>query len=88
MEFRSEVLMSQTVDPIGVCFNLSSSLLYNRLMTQKLYCYVDESGQDTGGKIFIVSVVVTKTEKEKEQSRLLGEFVYQHTCHTQKKPNA
>jgi hypothetical protein len=31
---------------------------------QKLYCYVDESGQDTGGKFFIVSVVVTDHERD------------------------
>lgn len=32
---------------------------------QKLYCYVDESGQDTKGDIFIVSVVVTSKERDK-----------------------
>lgn len=26
---------------------------------QKLYCYVDESGQDTSGALFLVSVVIT-----------------------------
>lgn len=26
---------------------------------QKLYCYVDETGQDTEGRLFLVSVVVT-----------------------------
>lgn len=31
---------------------------------QKLYCYVDENGQDTQGKIFIVSVIVTGTERD------------------------
>lgn len=31
---------------------------------QKLYCYVDENGQDTKGKIFIVTVVVTGTERD------------------------
>ena len=25
---------------------------------QKIYCFVDETGQDTGGKLFLVSVVV------------------------------
>lgn len=30
---------------------------------QKLYCYVDESGQDTKGDIFIVSIVVTGKER-------------------------
>lgn len=32
-------------------------------MTQKLYCYIDETGQDTKGDIFIVSVVVTKENR-------------------------
>ncbi|MCL5406940.1 MAG: DUF3800 domain-containing protein [Patescibacteria group bacterium] len=32
-------------------------------MTQKLYCYVDETGQDTKGEIFIVSIVVTKDNR-------------------------
>lgn len=31
---------------------------------QKLYCYVDENGQDTKGDIFIVSVVVTSRERD------------------------
>jgi len=30
----------------------------------KLYCYVDETGQDTQGDLFIVSVVVTEAERE------------------------
>ena len=37
----------------------------NRLVkTQKVYCYVDESGQDTKGDVFIVSVVVTSKERD------------------------
>ena len=31
---------------------------------QKLYCYVDETGQDTKGKLFIVSVVITQEDRE------------------------
>lgn len=31
---------------------------------QKLYCYVDENGQDTKGDIFIVTVVVTSKERD------------------------
>lgn len=31
---------------------------------KKLYCYVDESGQDTKGDIFIVSIVVTGKERD------------------------
>ena len=40
---------------------------------QKLYCYVDETGQDTQGKFFIVSVVITENERE-ELTRLLEEI--------------
>ncbi len=29
----------------------------------KLYCYVDETGQDTKGKLFVVSVVITGKER-------------------------
>jgi hypothetical protein len=32
-------------------------------MTQKLYCYVDETGQDTRGELFIVAVVITAQER-------------------------
>lgn len=31
---------------------------------QKLYCYVDETGQDTKGALFVVSVAVTKEDRE------------------------
>jgi len=30
---------------------------------RKIYCFVDETGQDTKGKIFIVSLVVTRKDK-------------------------
>lgn len=33
-------------------------------MTTKLYCYVDETGQDTQGRLFLVAVVVTGQERE------------------------
>jgi len=29
---------------------------------QKLYCYVDESGQDTKGEFFLVSIIITEKE--------------------------
>lgn len=32
---------------------------------QKLYCYVDETGQDTKGDWFLVSIVIIENEKEK-----------------------
>lgn len=35
-----------------------------RMATSKLYCFVDESGQDTEGKMFVVSVVVTGSERD------------------------
>ena len=33
-------------------------------MTGKLFCYVDESGQDTHGRLFLVAVVVTGEERD------------------------
>jgi hypothetical protein len=38
-------------------------------MTRKFFCYVDESGQDTQGKLFIVSVVIA--EQELDQLRAI-----------------
>jgi len=37
---------------------------------QKLYCYVDETGQDTSGKLFLVSVVITEKEQQELRKRL------------------
>lgn len=31
---------------------------------QKIYCYVDETGQDTKGELFLVSVVIAKDERD------------------------
>lgn len=33
-------------------------------MTQKIYCYVDETGQDTLGRFFLVAIVITGEERE------------------------
>jgi hypothetical protein len=32
--------------------------------TQKLYCYVDETGQDTKGDLFLVALVITGSERD------------------------
>lgn len=37
---------------------------------QKLYCYVDETGQDTCGEFFLVSVVVVGNERDNLRSKL------------------
>lgn len=37
---------------------------------QKLFVYVDETGQDTEGKLFLVSVVLTSSERENLRARL------------------
>lgn len=37
---------------------------------QKLYCYVDETGQDTWGVLFLVSVVITEEERDKIKEEL------------------
>jgi len=39
-------------------------------MIRKLYCYVDETGQDTKGNIFIVSIVITKSNRYEIEKRL------------------
>ena len=36
----------------------------------KLYCYVDETGQDTEGRFFLVSVVVTGVERDEMRTWL------------------
>ena len=48
---------------------------------QKLYCYVDETGQDTEGRLFLVSVVVTEQEQEefaRELERIEAESGKRH----------
>jgi hypothetical protein len=37
---------------------------------QKLYCYVDETGQDTKGSFFFVSVVIMEQEREQLEQML------------------
>lgn len=41
------------------------------MAVKKLYCYIEENGQDTQGKIFVVSVVVT--EENRDELRTLCE---------------
>jgi hypothetical protein len=38
---------------------------------QKLYCFVDETGQDTKGESFLVSVIVTEEEYDRVNQVLL-----------------
>lgn len=40
------------------------------MATKKIYCYIDESGQDTKGELFIVSVVVAGNDKDILQNEL------------------
>ncbi|MBI5358740.1 DUF3800 domain-containing protein [Candidatus Amesbacteria bacterium] len=35
------------------------------MLSKKIYCYVDETGQDTSGKIFVVSVIITAELQDK-----------------------
>lgn len=37
---------------------------------QKLYCYVDETGQDTEGRLFLVSVIITEKEQQELRQKL------------------
>ena len=41
---------------------------------QKLYCYVDESGQDTSGRIFVVGVVAVLDEHQDEFTHLVNDI--------------
>lgn len=42
----------------------------NKKPKQKIYCYVDETGQDTEGKLFLVSVVVAEEERDELRENL------------------
>ena len=42
----------------------------SRPAKQKLYAYVDESGQDTAGSLFLVAVVITGAERDALRRRL------------------
>lgn len=46
-------------------------------MTQKIYCYADESGQDTKGELFLVSVIVG--DKERDELRSVVETIEKET---------
>lgn len=35
-----------------------------RLAKLKIYCYVDETGQDTGGRLFIVAVIIAGQQRD------------------------
>jgi len=43
---------------------IQRSTLPSHFKKQKLYCYVDETGQDTKGELFIVSVVVVGWDRD------------------------
>jgi len=45
---------------------------------QKLYCYVDESGQDTKGRLFLVSVVISEKDNKDKTEDLLLEIEKAH----------
>lgn len=48
---------------------------YNYFMaTQKLYCYVDETGQDTKGKLFLVAIVLKEIEQLESLEKKLEEI--------------
>lgn len=41
------------------------------MSTQKLYCYIDETGQDTKGQIFIVVVIILEEERKEIEDIIL-----------------
>jgi len=42
----------------------------------KLYCYVDETGQDTLGELFIVAVVVSDADRDNLAARTDASVLY------------
>lgn len=42
-----------------------------KINTQKLYCYVDESGQDVGSRFFVVVSIVSGEEQNQVRNKLL-----------------
>lgn len=48
--------------------------MINNQIMQKLYCYADESGQDTKGKLFIVVVVVQESQNLDDLNNQLVEI--------------
>lgn len=57
---------------------------------QKLYCYVDETGQDTEGRLFLVSILLTSSERSmlrnklKDAERISGKGARKWTRSTRK----
>lgn len=47
--------------------------MIHSLISKKLYCYVDETGQDTKGRIFIVSIIVT-AEFQEEMANFINKI--------------
>lgn len=45
-------------------------ILQNLMHMRKLFCYVDETGQDTKGRLFIVSTVIIGAERENLRTKL------------------
>lgn len=41
------------------------------MLTQKLYCFVDETGQDTAGKLFLVAIVLKEVNQLESLERKL-----------------
>lgn len=39
--------------------------------TEKIYCYVDETGQDTNGDLFVVAIVIADRQKDRLEKKLL-----------------
>ena len=44
------------------------------MITQKLYCFVDETGQDTKGEFFLVAVVIKEAEDLETLQEKLSEI--------------
>jgi hypothetical protein len=43
---------------------MTSGIQKNRKTRQNIFCYVDETGQDTLGRLFVVSVLIVTTDRD------------------------
>lgn len=67
---RSRLLLYNSDYDIVSIVNPSITPYMTSHQKRKLFCYVDETGQDTRGDLFIVSVVITQNERDRLEQEL------------------
>lgn len=62
--------MGENFDDFKSFLQFYNQICSNIYIMNKIYCYVDESGQDTKGKLFIVSIIVTEKDRDLLQKQV------------------